>query len=169
MPDLNYPSLYPEMLAAAQKATRVSDAIAEVYFGPINTMVQVEGFPAQPTLESRFRNAGLFLSTMVMVDTAATTITVTGDQHVNHLCCTADNPVIVTVGAPTVTGVTNPMKGILIFFTQIGDGIVTLVPADGITLIYPDGSTPSTYSKGATIAIESRNATEWIVTGHVGY
>jgi hypothetical protein len=169
MPDLEYPSLYPEMVAAAQRATRVADAIAQVYFGPINQTVQVENFPPQQTLETRFRNAGMFLSTMVMVDTAATAFAVSGDQHVNHFCCTSDNAVAVTVGAPMTTGITDPVKGILIFFTQIGDGVVTLVPAPGITLIYPDGSTPTTYSKGATIGIESRNATQWVVTGNMGY
>lgn len=169
MPDLEYPSLYPEMLVAAQKATRVADAIAQVYFGPIDQMVQVENLPPQPTLQTRFRNAGLFLSTMVPVDTGANEFTVTGDNHVNHFCCTSNGTVTVRVGAPVVTGVPQPMKGLLIFFTQIGDGLVRLVPEPGITLIYPEDAAPVTYSKGATIGIESRNATEWIVTGHVGY
>ena len=106
---------------------------------------------------------------MTMIETSSTTLTVTGQNHNNHFMVDAENPVTVNVGAPVIDSPIDFQTGLLIYFTQIGDGIVFLEPIEGIELIWPENSSPQTYGKGATIGIESRNQTQWVVTGHLGY
>lgn len=106
---------------------------------------------------------------MTIIDTALTELSVSGVNHNNHFMCDNENPVIVTVGAPVIDSPIDFQTGLLIYFTQIGDGVVFLEPIEGIELIWPENSSPQTYGKGATIGIESRNTTQWVVTGHLGY
>jgi hypothetical protein len=111
---------------------------------------------------------------MTMVERDGTPLTVTGQNHNNHFMIDSENPMTVTVGRPVMDSPIDYQTGILIYFTQIGDGPVILEPlpaGDGfpaVELIWPENSSPQTYGKGATIGIESRNETQWIVTGHLG-
>jgi hypothetical protein len=111
---------------------------------------------------------------MTMVERDGAPLTVTGQNHNNHFMIDSENPMTVTVGRPVMDSPIDYQTGILIYFTQIGDGPVILepLPAGGgfpaVELIWPENSSPQTYGKGATIGIESRNETQWIVTGHLG-
>ncbi len=111
----------------------------------------------------------LVTSTMNIVDTNLTSFSVTAADHTKHYCCSSNSDINVTVEAPTMFEGGDPIAGALVFFTQIGDGTIRLIPDTGITLIYPEDSSPLTFSKGSTIAIESKSATQWIVTGNMGY
>jgi hypothetical protein len=111
----------------------------------------------------------LIVSTMNIVTTSNTAFSVSADNHITHYCCTANMDVDVIVNAPILTETGEPVTGALIFFTQVGEGVVRLVPSSGISFIYPEDASPTTFSKGATIAIESMSPTQWIVTGNMGY
>lgn len=105
----------------------------------------------------------------IIENTGVTVGPLDGRYHNHHFCLDNINDITVTIGAPVIDSPIDFQTGLLMFFTQIGDGQVYLEPIPGIELIYPEGSNPVTYSKGATIAIESRNNTQWIVTGNLGY
>ena len=68
---------------------------------------------------------------MTMIETSSTTLTVTGQNHNNHFMVDAENPVTVNVGAPVIDSPIDFQTGLLIYFTQIGDGIVFLEPIEG--------------------------------------
>lgn len=110
-----------------------------------------------------------FMTIVEKSDPAELSFGVTGLNHNNHFMVDNENQVTVFVGAPVMDSPIDFQTGILIFFTQIGDGIISLEPIAGIELIWPVDSSPTTYGKGATIGIESRNETQWVVTGHLGY
>jgi hypothetical protein len=109
---------------------------------------------------------------MTIKERGSTPFSVTGLNHNNHFMIDSEQPVTITVGRCTMDSPIDFQKGVLMFFTQIGEGVVILEAdpeEDGLILIYPEESSPKTFSKGATIAIESRNENEWVVTGHLGY
>lgn len=112
---------------------------------------------------------------MTIKEVGATPFTVTGLNHNNHFMVNSEEPIIITVGKPVMDTPIDYQKGILIYFTQIGEGIIyleTLVLPEGqepLKLIYPKDSSPQTFSQGSTIAIESRNNTDWVVTGNLGF
>lgn len=94
---------------------------------------------------------------------------VTGLNHNNWFVVDNENQVTVTVGKPVMDSPIDFQTGILIYFTQKGDGLVALQPIAGIELLIPDDSSAQTYSKNSTIAIASVSETEWVVTGNLGY
>lgn len=112
---------------------------------------------------------------MTIKEVGATSFMVTGLNHNNHFMVDSEEPVTIIVGKPVMDTPIDYQKGILIYFTQIGEGIVFLetleLPEEEapLNLIYPTDSSPQTFSKGSTIAIESRNNTDWVVTGNLGY
>lgn len=94
---------------------------------------------------------------------------VTGLNHNNWFVVDNENQVTVTVGKPVMDSPIDFQTGILIYFTQKGDGLVALQPIAGIELLIPDDSSAQTYGKNSTIAIASVSETEWVVTGNLGY
>lgn len=94
---------------------------------------------------------------------------VTGVNHNNWFVVDNENQVTVTVGKPVMDSPIDFQTGILIYFTQKGDGLVALQPIAGIELLIPDDSSAQTYGKNSTIAIASVSETEWVVTGNLGY
>lgn len=111
---------------------------------------------------------------MTIVEMGGIPFSVTGQNHNNHFMIDSEEPLIVTVGKPIMDSPIDFQTGILIYFTQIGDGVVFLEAEEAeesetqIELIFPENSSPQTYGKGATIAIASRNPTQWVVTGNLG-
>jgi len=112
---------------------------------------------------------------MTIKEVGGTSFTVTGLNHNNHFMVNSEEPVTIIVGKPVMDTPIDYQKGILIYFTQIGEGGVFLetleLPEEEtpLNLIYPKDSSPQTFSQGSTIAIESRNNTDWVVTGNLGY
>lgn len=94
---------------------------------------------------------------------------VTGLNHNNFFIIDNENQVTVTVGKPVMDSPIDFQTGILIYFTQKGDGPVVLQPIAGIEILVPDDSSAQTYGKNSTIAIASISETEWVVTGNLGY
>lgn len=94
---------------------------------------------------------------------------VTGVNHNNWFVVDNENQVTVTVGKPVMDSPIDFQTGILIYFTQKGDGIVALQPITGIELLIPDDSSAQTYGKNSTIAVASISETKWVVTGNLGY
>lgn len=94
---------------------------------------------------------------------------VAGINHNNWFIVDNENQVTVTVGKPVMDSPIDFQTGILIYFTQKGDGIVALQPIAGIELLIPDDSSAQTYGKNSTIAVASISETQWVVTGNLGY
>lgn len=169
MPFLPYP---PENTTGAISVLKQDINLAhEIVHGDDEQDVLTENglVPSFSKVIKTLNTGSLIVSTMNMVITPDTSFSVSADNHITHFCCTSNSGVGVTVNAPILTSTGDPVTGALIFFTQIGDGTINLVAASGISLIYPEDASPTTFSKGATIAIESMSATQWIVSGNMGY
>lgn len=106
-------------------------------------------------------------STITRQVVESATYTVTPADHTKHLYFTSNTDV--TVNVSVATGTTAGNKSVLVFLTQLGDGIVRLVPEAGVELVYPTESAAVTYSKGATLALESVQDTQWLLVGNMGY
>lgn len=111
---------------------------------------------------------------MTVKEVGSGSFTVTGLNHNNHFMVDSEEPVTIIVGKPVMDTPIDYQKGILIYFTQIGEGPVFLetltlpVNEAPLNLICPKSSSPQTFEQGSTIAIESRNNTDWVVTGNLG-
>lgn len=110
-----------------------------------------------------------FMTIVNKLNPTELTFGVTGVNHNNWFVINNENQVTVTVGKPVMDSPIDFQTGILIYFTQIGSGVVVLQPAAGITLKIPDDSSAQTYGKNSTIAVASISETEWVVTGNLGY
>lgn len=97
------------------------------------------------------------------------TFGVSGLNHNNWFVIDNENQVKVIVGKPIMDSPIDFQTGILMYFTQKGEGQILLEAISGINLLVPDDSSPTTYSQNSTIAIASVSETEWVVTGNLGY
>jgi hypothetical protein len=112
---------------------------------------------------------------MTVKEVDGTPFSVTGQNHNNHFMVNSEEPITIIVGKPVMDSPIDFQTGILIYFTQIGQGVVILEPLapvgleTPIQIICPESSSPQTFGQGATIAITSRNQTQWVATGNLGY
>lgn len=98
------------------------------------------------------------------------TVGLSGLNHNNHLMIDSASWVEVKINAPTMDSPTDFQKGVMIFITQIGQGVIELIEAEGIELIYDELTTSAqTAGPGTTIGLTSRNPNQWVVVGRVGY
>lgn len=112
---------------------------------------------------------------MTVIEVGAIPFTVTGQNHNNCFMINSEENITITVGKPIMDSPLDYQTGILMFFTQIGEGVIFLEPEIAIppetqiNLIVPENSSPQTYGIGSTIGILSRNNHTWVVTGNLGY
>lgn len=106
-------------------------------------------------------------SGVTMVNSTSLAFNVGEPDSNKHFLSTTQEPAIVTV--KRAMNFTITQQPTIVYFTQLGDGEVELVPDVGVTLIYPEGYVANTFSKGATIAIESISSTKWLLVGNLGF
>jgi len=127
--------------------------------------------PTNPTEPVRVQDfAGMLAkvgSGITMIPTTSLAFEVGEAQGNNHYLVTTLEPAQVLV--KRAMNFTLNQQATIIYFTQMGDGEVELVPDIGVTLVYPDGYVPNTFSKGATIAIESLSSSQWLLVGNLGF
>lgn len=127
--------------------------------------------PTSPTEPVRVQDfAGMLAkvgSGITMIPTTSLAFEVGEAQGNNHYLVTTLEPAQVLV--KRAINFSLNQQATIIYFTQMGDGEVELVPDIGVTLVYPDGYVPNTFSKGATIAIESLSSSQWLLVGNLGF
>lgn len=162
MPFLPYP---PATTEAAIEVLRQDIGIThEVVHGNTTKLVDTESgqVPSFAKAINDF-SKGIYLK---LVNTSDTSIAVDGGSQSKHFICTSNSAVNVTLNATTVE---TDNIAILVFFTQVGEGVVNLNAGVGVDLILPQDSTPTTFDKGSTIAAISVANNKWVITGNLGY
>jgi hypothetical protein len=106
-------------------------------------------------------------SGVTMVPTGSIAFSVGEAEGNNHYLCSTVTGATVTLKRPANFLINQ--QATIIYFTQLGDGEIELVPDVGVTLVYPEGYTPSTFAKGATIAAESISNNKWLLVGNLGF
>lgn len=160
MPFLPYP---PTTTEAAIAILKQDIAITHnIVHGNDSTVVDTES-----GIVPSFAKAIADSNTVKLVNTSNAGIDIDSSDQAKHFLCSSNQPVTVTMNSAGNVEITN--KGVTVFFTQMGEGTVTLVGANGIQLVHPQDSTPTTYDKGSTIAAIAVSSSQWIVAGNLGY
>lgn len=102
-----------------------------------------------------------------VVGTSSTSFSVGESDHTKHYICMANDNITVVANPTTTVEATG--KSVLIFFTQVGNGVITVTGAEGVNLVHPEDSTPTTYSRGSTIGLLAISNNSWVVVGNLGY
>lgn len=102
-----------------------------------------------------------------VVTVVGSSLSVNSSNNAKHYAFTSNN--LNTVVLNEAISVAETGKGVVVFFTQLGDGTVLLTGAGGIEVVVPENSVASTYDKGSTIAALAITSTKWIVMGNMSY
>lgn len=88
-------------------------------------------------------------------------VSITTDDNKKHYLLTADTSVTVTLPAAVFTAA-SPR---ILFFSQFGEGTVSVVGASGVTVRVPEGYSAQIVSRYGTIGAELVGDNEWLLVG----